>query len=74
MRPQGRSSQGPLTKAYPQRYVEEVEPSEGRRWQAERARLSRRQTTSDHLSFRGNRSEGGLGWTNSYNLTGSRKT
>ena len=45
MRRQRRSSQGPPTKAYPQRYVEESERSEGRRWQAEHGRLFCRQTT-----------------------------
>ncbi len=46
MRRQRRSSQGPPTKAYPQRYVEETERSEGRRWQAGHAKLFCRQTTT----------------------------
>ena len=46
MRRQRRSSQGPLTKAYPQRSVEEAERREGRRWQAEHAKLFGRQTTN----------------------------
>ena len=74
MRRQGRSSQGPPTKAYPQWYVEETEHSEGRRWQAEHAGLFCRQTTSDHLSFWDKWREGESGWTNSYNLAGSKRT
>ena len=45
MRRQRRSSLGPPTKAYPQRYFEEAERREGRRWQAEHGELFCRQTT-----------------------------
>ena len=44
-RRQRRSSQGPPTKAYLQRYVEEAERSEGRRWLPEHGKLFCRQTT-----------------------------
>ena len=47
MRRQRCSPQGPPTKAYPQRYVEEAERSEWSRWQAEHARLFCRQATNN---------------------------
>ena len=47
MRRHRRLSQGPPTKAYPQRYIEEVERSEERRWLPEHAKLFCRQTTTD---------------------------
>ena len=50
MRRQRRSSRGPPTKAYPQRYVKAAERSEGRRWQAAHAKLSCRQITSPNSS------------------------
>ena len=45
LRRQRRSSQGPPTKAYPQRYGEEAERSEGRRWLPGHGKLFCRQTT-----------------------------
>ena len=47
------SSQGPLTKACPQRHVEEAERSEGRRWPPEHAWSFRRQTTTSRRSASG---------------------
>ena len=46
MRRQRRSSPGPPTKAYPQRYIEEAERREGRRWQAGHGKLFHGQTTN----------------------------